>query len=85
MKLFKTLAIALGVTALSLSAIGCGDACEAAQSHSEDCGFTSSDSDAEVECTDQLAAVAECMVDLSCDELNNTDYAAELACAAATP
>jgi hypothetical protein len=65
---------------LAVVGTGCGNACDDAADHLEECGLSTGDGDGDGDCTDQAEAFANCIVDKDCDSIK--DGSALLDCAA---
>ncbi len=78
MKSLKTILLALSVAAIAAFGTGCGNACDEAADHIEECGGKVTGGDGE--CSDAAEAAAERRNDLSCEEIKEGSKL--IACAA---
>ena len=56
---------------LGVAASGCGDVCEDAVDHLEECGTGVSDADNDIDCTGAAECLADCINDASCEDMAN--------------
>lgn len=68
------------VALLGLSAMACGNDCDDAVDHAEECGIPLGDNVNTDECSEKDQCAAKCITDASCDELKDPENTSLFEC-----
>jgi len=67
---FRSVAIVLS-SVLGLMAVACGNACDDAVDHLQECGVNAGSAEHDADCTGQAECLAECINEASCEDMKN--------------
>jgi hypothetical protein len=67
---FKTAVLA---SVLVIAGAGCGDTCDDARDHIDECGSTANPGNDDEDCSGVVECAAECVNDASCEAITGTD------------